>query len=131
MGKIIFGIIFIIGGFSGKLVLAGTNSSTALVIVGFILVGIGIYQMTLSQEDVAEINGEDKPIIREVMCIVRDEKMVVYNKTHESLGVLTELDVNDNVVIDLGTDFDRFYKVKTSQGSIGYVLKTSKFVALA
>jgi hypothetical protein len=34
MGNIIFGIIFIIGGASGYLVLIGTNSSEALIVVG-------------------------------------------------------------------------------------------------
>jgi len=34
MGNIIFGIVFIIGGLSGQLALLGTNSPTALAVVG-------------------------------------------------------------------------------------------------
>ena len=45
MGKIIVGILFIIGGASGEFVLRGTNSPEALIVVGFILVIIGIVQI--------------------------------------------------------------------------------------
>lgn len=44
MGNIIFGIIFIIGGLSGKLVLIGTNSSGALAAVGAGMVLWGFFQ---------------------------------------------------------------------------------------
>ena len=45
MWNIIIGIIFIIGGLSGKLVLRFTNSNAALVVVGAILLVWGIVQM--------------------------------------------------------------------------------------
>lgn len=44
MWNIIIGIVFITGGLSGNLVLRGTNSSVALVIVGIALVIWGIIQ---------------------------------------------------------------------------------------
>jgi hypothetical protein len=46
MGNIIFGIVFIIGGLSGKLALRGTHSSTALVVVGVVLLLWGLYRMS-------------------------------------------------------------------------------------
>jgi hypothetical protein len=45
MWNIIIGIIFIIGGLSGKIVLIGTDSSMALVGVGAALVVWGIVQV--------------------------------------------------------------------------------------
>ncbi len=37
IGRILFGLIFVIGGLSGKLVLRGTNSSILLVVAGIAL----------------------------------------------------------------------------------------------
>ena len=45
MWNTIIGIVFVIGGLSGKLVLRGTNSSPALVAVGDILIVWGLLQM--------------------------------------------------------------------------------------
>lgn len=45
MGNVIFGIIMIVGGASGHLALRGTDSSGALVVVGFLLLGYGVWQM--------------------------------------------------------------------------------------
>ena len=44
IGNILFGVIFIGGGLSGKMALIGTNSSGALVAVGAALLAFGIYQ---------------------------------------------------------------------------------------
>tara|TARA_B100000609_G_scaffold111168_1_gene88284 strand:+ start:11878 stop:12039 length:162 start_codon:yes stop_codon:yes gene_type:complete len=43
--NIVIGIVMIIGGLSGKLALIGTNSGTALAVVGLGLTGYGAYQM--------------------------------------------------------------------------------------
>ena len=45
MWNIIIGIVFVIGGLSGKLVLRGTNSSPALIAVGGVLIVWGLVQM--------------------------------------------------------------------------------------
>ncbi len=45
MWNIIIGLIFLVGGLSGKLALFGTNSSTALAVVGAVLIVWGIIQM--------------------------------------------------------------------------------------
>lgn len=37
IGRILFGLIFVIGGLSGKLVLRGANSSVLLAVVGIVL----------------------------------------------------------------------------------------------
>ena len=46
MWNIIIGAVFVIGGLSGKLALIGTNSSTALAVVGAGLVVWGIAQVS-------------------------------------------------------------------------------------
>jgi hypothetical protein len=45
MSSVIIGLIFIVGGLSGTLALVGTNSGTALAVVGLLLVGRGIYRI--------------------------------------------------------------------------------------
>jgi len=45
VGNLIVGGIFVVGGLTGKLALIGTNSGGALVAVGAVLVGFGIYQL--------------------------------------------------------------------------------------
>lgn len=45
MVNIIIGILFIIGGLSGKVALIGTNSSGALVVVGLLIAGWGVFKM--------------------------------------------------------------------------------------
>lgn len=44
--SIIIGIIFIIGGLSGRLVLIGTHSGPALAVVGVLLILVGAARMT-------------------------------------------------------------------------------------
>jgi hypothetical protein len=44
LGNILFGGIFVVGGLSGQLALIGTNSSGALVVVGLLMGGFGVYQ---------------------------------------------------------------------------------------
>jgi hypothetical protein len=64
-----------------------------------------------------EANGEERTVI--------SEKLIVYNKTHESLGILTELENGTKYSLYLNSDFDRFYKVRLVNGQIGYILKPS------
>jgi hypothetical protein len=45
MARIIYGVIMIILGLTGNFALRGTNSPTALVVIGFIMVIVGIIQM--------------------------------------------------------------------------------------
>ena len=45
MSSIILGLVFIVGGLSGTLALVGTNSGTALAVVGVLLVGRGIWRI--------------------------------------------------------------------------------------
>jgi len=49
MWNLIFGIVFIIGGLSGKLALIGTNSSAALVVVGVLMTIWGGVQIAKSR----------------------------------------------------------------------------------
>ncbi len=49
MTKIIIGVIMIIGGLSGKLVLIGTQSGTALAVVGVAMVIWGIARIMKSR----------------------------------------------------------------------------------
>ncbi len=125
MSRIIFGVLFIIGGASGQLALRGTNSSIALVVVGVIFVVIGIVQLSSKDEDSVYSAVETKP--KNQLSVVNDDKIVVYNKSHESLGTLTELSYGQKFRVDLATDYDRFYQVVTGDGKTGYILKTSRF----
>ena len=43
--KIIMGVIFVIGGLSGKLVLIGTQSGPALAIVGVLMIAWGVVRL--------------------------------------------------------------------------------------
>jgi hypothetical protein len=128
MWNSLVGIFFIIGGLSGELVLRGTNSSIALVFVGIILVILGIVKLINGNDNNEIIDNEEetKPTIEKYKVI--DEKLVVYNKTHESLGILTELEINSPLMVNLNNSYDRFYKVQLSDGQSGYILKTSKLL---
>ena len=45
MSSVIVGLVFIAGGLSGQLALVGTNSGTALAVVGVLILGRGIYRL--------------------------------------------------------------------------------------
>ena len=45
MSSVIVGLVFIAGGLSGQLALVGTNSGTALAVVGVLILGRGIYRI--------------------------------------------------------------------------------------
>ncbi len=47
--NIIIGLVFIVGGLSGRLALIGTQSGIALAVVGLLLVGLGIFRMVSSR----------------------------------------------------------------------------------
>lgn len=50
MVKILIGIVFIIGGLSGKLVLIGTNSGMALAVVGVGMIIWGIARLMAARK---------------------------------------------------------------------------------
>lgn len=58
MGKVIWGIIWIIAGLSGQFVLIGTNSSAALVVGGIGLVIWDIAQMGTTEETATQVEPE-------------------------------------------------------------------------
>jgi uncharacterized membrane protein YfcA len=58
MRSLIVGIFMVIGGASGKLVLIGTNSSTALVIVGVVVAAFGLFQMLANKQAPASESAE-------------------------------------------------------------------------
>lgn len=47
--SIIIGIVFIIGGLTGKLVLIGTHSGPALAVVGGLLIALGVFRVVASR----------------------------------------------------------------------------------
>ena len=51
MGKIIIGLIMVIGGLSGKLVLRGTESGKALAVFGALLIVWGLVKVIGSNSD--------------------------------------------------------------------------------
>jgi hypothetical protein len=50
MWNLIIGIVFIVGGLTGKMALLGTNSGPALAVFGAVLLVIGIMQLKKSKE---------------------------------------------------------------------------------
>jgi hypothetical protein len=50
MWNIIIGLVMIIGGATKKLALIGTQSSGALVVLGVVLLGWGIFQIVRSRQ---------------------------------------------------------------------------------
>jgi hypothetical protein len=50
MWNIIIGIVFIVGGLSGKLALRGTQSGQALAVVGGLLAAWGVFQVVRSRK---------------------------------------------------------------------------------
>ena len=50
MWNIIIGIVFVIGGLTGKLALLGTNSGGLLALLGAGLIGWGVFQMVRAKQ---------------------------------------------------------------------------------
>ncbi len=122
MRQIIFGFLVIIGGATGHFALRGTRSSMALVIAGVVFLIIGIVKITQGVVD------EEEPIeLKEEEHTVTEEKLQVYNKAHESTGVLIELEIGSKIIINFSSDLNRFYKVRLLDGQTGYMLKTAKY----
>ena len=47
--SIIIGVVFIIGGLSGRLVLIGTNNGPALAVLGAVIIVIGVIRVAKSR----------------------------------------------------------------------------------
>lgn len=47
--SIVMGAVMVIGGLSGGLVLRGTSSGGGLAVVGFIVIGVGIFRIVQSK----------------------------------------------------------------------------------
>lgn len=47
--SIVIGVVMIIGGMSGQLVLRGTDSGGGLAILGFVVIGVGIFRIVKAQ----------------------------------------------------------------------------------
>lgn len=122
MWYILIGLFLIIGGASGQFALRGTNSYTALVVIGVIVAGYGVYKMAVK----AKQDSGEEPV--EEDCIVIDEKMIVYNQSHESSGILQELQIGSKFLMDMKNNFDRFYQIRLPNGMTGYIINTSKYI---
>lgn len=51
IANILFGLVFVVGGLSGKLALRGTGSGIALAVVGLLLLGFGAFQAMSGSRD--------------------------------------------------------------------------------
>ena len=47
--NIIIGLVFIVGGLSGKLAMRGTQSGGALAVIGVVLLGVGVFRLATSR----------------------------------------------------------------------------------
>ncbi|MCX6328454.1 MAG: hypothetical protein NTZ85_02915 [Bacteroidia bacterium] len=121
--------MFIILWFCGEIIGAiigvrSTEELTAKVYL-FALVGAALgtiisFVIVNSLKDLGIVTKKDA-------CTVCDEKLIVYNKTHESLGILAELEIGSKFSINFKSDFPRFYEVRLADGKTGYILKTAKY----
>jgi len=80
--NIIIGIGFIIGGLSGKLVLRGTNSSMAIIVVGAGLIIYGVVQIIIknldeSEEETIPVNKEPENEIKTNITEVSNESAIL------------------------------------------------------
>jgi hypothetical protein len=93
------------------------------------ITGIGLYMIFANAVKLMLPNRrkKNKNEIEEGAYYVKEEKMIVYSKTLESLGIMAELNIGDKFTLDPKTDFGRFYKVILVKGKVGYILKASKF----
>ena len=60
MGNIVIGLIFIVGGLSGTLALIGTNSGTALAVVGVLLLGRGVWRIPQTARPAGAVTMESQ-----------------------------------------------------------------------
>jgi hypothetical protein len=44
--NIVLGLVFIVGGMSGKLVLRGTHSGEAIAVLGVVLIALGFFRLS-------------------------------------------------------------------------------------
>jgi hypothetical protein len=96
-------------------------------LLGVIFLSIGLVIKSYYNNLKKKIESEQKEAnVKEKEYSVIDEKLVVYNKTHESFGILTELEVGTKLIVDFVTNYNRFYKASLKNGQIGFILKTSK-----
>lgn len=56
---------------------------------------------------------------------INGEKLIVHKQAHESSDIIKELEIGTEITLYLRSTFERFYKIKLSDGQIGYVLKTA------
>jgi hypothetical protein len=90
MWNIIIGIVFMIGGFSGELVLRGTESGPALAIVGLVLFIIGLVQIVRNKADVETEN---------VHVVKKPENEISTNEIKDSNSESNPLPIGDDDVM--------------------------------
>jgi hypothetical protein len=117
--KFMFVVLWILGEFIGAII--GLNLTKGLTVYLFALIGAALGAII----SFAIVNNLKNMIIEE--CTVIDEKLIVYDKTHESLGILTELEIGSKYSLYLNKDFGRFYQICLANGQIGFILKSSRY----
>jgi hypothetical protein len=114
MWYVIIGVVFIIWGLSNH---KGNGVGILFILLGIGNISFGIYRI---------VKSFSKNKLEEE-CSVINEKLIVYNKSHESSGVLTELSIGSCFFINRNNDFGRFYQIRIDDTQTGYILKDSKF----
>jgi len=106
--NLIISIIFIIGGLSGNLVLRGTNSSIALVIAGFVFLGISIYRLVTNGQNQTEEEDLDVTIPKSI--------------PPEHIQRATEL-------IEQGQEREAIFQILRSEGLVGKEISDAYYSA--
>jgi len=113
MGKIIIGIVFIIGGLSGTLVLRGTNSGAALAAVGFGMLIWGIIQMvTGDKQEEEEIKPDADENLVKIFQILINKEALSQEEVYKKLG-----DFIDGLISNI-KKMDEYYKVMRTMKEI-------------
>jgi hypothetical protein len=114
--------LWILGEIIGAIV--GKSTSEGPVVYLFALMGAALGAV-ISFVIVNNLEERDIEGVRE-KCTVVGEKLTIYNKTQESLGILTELEIGSEYLVFMNDNFSRFYQVQLADGQTGYILRTSK-----
>jgi hypothetical protein len=114
---IILGVVFVFNGLF--LMQKSPGTGIFFIVMGLVNVGVGILQF---------IKKKESNKFKESECKVIYEKLLVFNKAHISMGLLTTLEIDSHFFINKSNDFEGFFQIRFNDTQIGYIAKDSKFI---
>jgi cytochrome c biogenesis factor len=118
IGNIVFGLVFIVGGLSGKLVFIGTNSGELLAAVGVGLLIFGIAQMSKSGDEAPE-----RPRVKAGDQAVVNQEAVAYTEMDSRSAPVTTLASGSKVqIVEVTESKDVVWlRIALPDGQQGYI----------